>query len=209
MVVVGIWPYQHTMTLRLIGSQGKAVPIYYVDEDRILTLAEAQRLADQDHILDQTYMTLMSPEIEAYVAPYKEQAFPPPIPSTLKVHIQSHEPKELSKMIDAVAEHAPIAIVGDQSSSLMQDLGARYNPSLGLWFLDATHLKILRDKRRQKYDGKVQMKQHTGGTLVEIYGDVSAHIQRIKDARGIYDEARDVWLVPISTVNQIYDIFST
>ncbi len=216
MVVLGIWPYQHVLTLRLIASQGRAVPIYFVDEDRIIPLTEAQGLANQGFILDETYSTLMSPRMDTLVAPYREQTFPPPMPASIRTLLQSHEasyPKDskgqsILKNIEEIAEHAPVAIVGDQTSDLMKDLGAAYAPNLGLWLLDAIHLKELRDKRREKYDGKVHMKQHPGGSLVEIYGDVTPHIQRLKDARGIYDEERDVWLIPMSTINQIYDILS-
>src|SRR3989304_730238 len=91
MVVVGIWPYQHTLTLRLIASQGRTIPIYFVDEDKIMPLADAQRLVDQGYKLDETYLTLMSQEMDTLLIPYREQSFPPPMPNSVRARLQAHE----------------------------------------------------------------------------------------------------------------------
>jgi hypothetical protein len=202
MVVIGSWPYQHSITLDVMHRQNNVCMIYYVDMDRIVSRDECNTLIQDGYILDMKYYTLMSEKLHIYVQSYSKQDFPPEIPDEVQ-YVCSYEEE-----IDRVKNSSPILLVNDQDTNVMEDIGAVYNTSIGVWIVDALALKTLRDKKRQKTSGKIQMRQDRCGSLVEITGDVTQHVSLIREIGGTYDEANDIWYVPISSVNKIMHILN-
>lgn len=208
MVVLGQWPYQHTITLSKLRVESKVGTYYFVDEDRIISLKEAKQLLDQGYILDKQYLTIMGEDLDQYLAMYRDQIFPPPIYPDLLSLIENNTPELISTSLSDVKGSAAALIINNGDSSTMEDIGAIWNSSLGVWIVDIIHLKHLRKERRDKYKGKIVMLTHPDGTLVEIRGDVSKYINLLKSIDGIYNEDRDVWHVDIAHIDKIYSIIS-
>ena len=208
MVVLGQWPYQHTMTLDQLRRQAGAGAYYFVDEDKIVSRARALELEKTGYILDDIFLTIMSEDMHSYVSAFAKQDFPPsPHTSSVPI-IRSNSNTQFNDLMDRVKNSAVALIVNDQNGEVMEDIGALWNNMLGVWIVDGVGLRTLREKRRQKTDGKVQMKQDKGGILVEIFGDVTPHVKLLKDVGGRYDEEKDVWYVPMSVVHKVMHIVS-
>lgn len=208
MVVLGSWPYSHTLTLDQMRRQTKVVMYYFVDSDKIISADEASHLRQKGHLVDEELLTVMSEELAASLVPYSEQNFPPPIPSLISSERRKNANPSLTEKIQRVQNSSAVLLVNEQSSELMEDMGAIWNNELSLWIMDGISLRNLREKKRQRTDGKVRMKQDRGGVLVEISGDVTPHVQLLQDAGGKYDDEKDVWFVPIKSIHKIVHIVS-
>lgn len=209
MVVLGQWPYQHTITLDQLRMQAKAAAYYFVDKDMIVPKKDALELQKKGYILDDKYLTIMSEEISNYVLSFEKQDFPPTPTSSITSLIEKNKNPAFEMDINRVKESAAALIVNNRNKEIMVDVGALWNNSLGVWILDAIHLKLLRQKRKEKHAGKVKMIQHGEGLMVEISGDVTPHVKLLKEVGGTYNEEMDVWFVPMSSIHKIYHIISS
>lgn len=208
MVIIGQWPYQHTLTLLQLRSQAKAGTYYFVDQDRIVSHKEGMSLRDRGYIVSDDTLIITGEEMHQYISLYNEQSFPPPIHPDVIPLIKEHTPEWIMEATSDIRDRAPALLINDQDERVMEDIGALWNDQLGTWIIDILHLKVLRDKRRMKYSGKIEMMQHPDGILVEIRGDVTPHINLLKEVGGSYNEDRDVWFVPMSAIDRISHIHS-
>lgn len=208
MVVLGQWPYQHAITLDQLKRQTGAAAYYLVDLDKIVSHARALDMQGKGYILDDTFLTVMSEDLHQYISSFKEQSFSPEPHSSVQEALQNNKNELYTELIDGVKASAASLVINDQSSDIMQDIGAQWNDYLGIWTIDAIALRMLREKRRSKTDGRIQMRQDKGGLLVEIWGDVTPHISLLKDIGGKYDEDKDIWYIPMSAVHKVLHIVS-
>jgi len=176
--------------------------LYFVDDDRIISIDEGKQLINEGYIIDMKYHTIMSDTLNKYVLSYANQDFPPAVPDTVDI-LPVYDVE-----IDKIKNSSAVLIVNDQESSVMEDIGSVYNESLGIWIVDAIALKTLRERKKQKTNGKIHMKSDRCGTLAEIYGDVTQYVSLIKEIGGTYDEDKDIWYVPIASVNKILHIIN-
>lgn len=194
MVVIGQYPYQHTITLEnLHRSIGKCY-IYYVDDDKIYEVKDLPPNITVDHEHYIAYGEQTGNAIEAYYS----QIIPPPSPV-----IRTKYDKEIEKVQDA----ALCLVINNQSSSIMENIGATWNNHLGTWIVAAEHLQTLRDRRRRKHDGKVYKVPYVDSTF-KIYGDLTPHIEKLKAINAIYNEENDEWIVKASDLHKIASIWS-
>lgn len=205
MVVLGQWPYQHTITLDQLRTQAKAAAYYFVDKDAIISKKDAYDLRNKRCIVDDVYLTVMSEELYTYVSSFEKQDFPPTPPAAIAQIIEQNKNPAFAESINSVKDSAAVLLVNGRNKAIMEDVGALWNDAFGMWVMDAIHLKLLREKRREKHSGKVTMVQH-GEELVEISGDVTPHVKLLKEVGGTYKEEMDVWFVPISSIHKIYHI---
>lgn len=208
MVVLGQWPYQHTITLDQLRRQAGAGAYYFVDEDRIVSRGRALELEKLGFIIDDPLLTIMSETMQSYVSAFANQDFPPPVQTSVAPLIRTNTNQQFSNMMDRVKNSAAALIVNDQNGEVMEDIGAAWNSMLGVWIVDSVALRTLREKRRQKTDGRVEIRQDKGGVFVEVYGDVTPHVDILKNVGGKYDEDKDVWYVPMSAAHKIMHIAS-
>lgn len=208
MVVLGQWPYQHTITLDQLRHQAGAAAYYFVDEDKIVSRTQALKLESSGYILNDTYLTVMSENMNTYVSAFSNQIFPPSPHSSVIPHLKSNANPEFIDNMNKIQNSAAVLVVNEQSKEVMEDIGGQWNSSLGVWVIDGTALRLLREKRRQKTDGRISIMQNKGGVYVEVWGDVTPHVQLLKDVGGRYDEEKDIWNVPMSSVHKIMHIVS-
>lgn len=207
MVVLGQWPYQHTISFNQLREQAGAVAYYFVDEDRCISRARAAELQTDGFIMDDKYLTVMGEDIHTHVSAYSNQDFPPPIHPSVIAFMRNNDNPLFREMIDRVKNSSAVLVVNDQNKDIMEDIGASYNSTIGFWIIDSVALRILREKRKSKTDGKVQMKQEKDGiSFVEVTGDVTPHVKLLKEVGGRYDEDKDVWYVPIGSIHKIMHI---
>jgi len=208
MVVLGQWPYQHTVTLDQLYRQASARAYYFVDEDRIISRGRALELEQGEYIIDEQFYTVMGENMLSYVSAFAKQDFPPSPHTSVAGIMQHNSNVQYNEIIDRVKNSSAVLIVNDQNTGVMEDVGALWNNALGTWIIDSINLRTLREKRRQKTDGKVYMNQDKGGILVEIYGDVTPHVKLLKDVGGKYDEDKDIWYISMSVVHKVMHIVS-
>lgn len=207
MVVLGSWPYHHTLTLDQISRQLGAKCYYFVDDDKIVSGTQADRLEQQGYIVDDTLFTIMSEDMNSYMHNFKGQVFPPIIPDRLQKILAANENKQLTSTMDRVKSSALVLIVNGQDKDVMDDIGATWNTSLSTWVLDITSLKQLRERKKKAHNGKIMCEPYFD-TMVKIWGDVSKHTTVLKEAGGRYDEAEDVWYVHLNNVDKVSHILS-
>lgn len=208
MVVLGQWPYQHTVTLDQLRRQANAGAYYFVDEDRILSRAKALDLEKSGYILDDIYLTVMSEDMQTYVQAFMNQDFPAPIHTSVISMLKTNANPHFAEVMNKVKNSGAVLLVNDQDGEIMDDIGAQWNDALGIWILDGVALRILREKRRQKTDGKIEIRQDKGGVLAEISGDVTPHISLLREVGGKYDEDKNIWFIPMSSVHKVMHITS-
>ena len=208
MVVLGQWPYQHTITLDQLRRQSNVSIYYLIDEDRTIPHSHAIHYQKQGYILDDEYLTVRSETMNSYLSAFLKQSFPPAIHMSVSDLLSKNENEKYREILDKMSNSGAILLVNDQDRDIMKDLGAEWNSSLSLWILDAITLRTLREKRRQKTNGKVEMRQDKGGVLVEIYGDVTPHTNLLREVGGKYDEDKDIWYIQMSLVHKIMHILS-
>lgn len=208
MVVLGQWPYQHSITLDQLRRQAGAIAYYYVDDDTIISRPKALELERNGYIIDDRYMTVMSEDKYAYIQAYSMQIVAPSPPNDVVEMIDRNMNQSYKDGIDMVSDSGAVLIVNGQDGDLMKDVGAVWNAYLGMWILDSNALRMLREKRREKTDGRIQMRQDKGGILVEIWGDVSEHTNLLMDSGGKYDDEKDIWYIPMSSVHKVMHIVS-
>lgn len=207
MVVLGQWPYHHSITLDQMKKCTGVCMYYWVDEDMIVPYDKVLDLQKKGYIVEDKFFTVMSTSIKEHIDMYSEQNFMP-IEQSLIKKISDNNNQEYISLIEKVKSSALVMIVNNQSTDIMEDIGAIWNSSLGVWVISATALKILREKRKQKHGSKITMKQERGGVLIEIRGDVTAHVDLLESVKGKYNETYDVWHVPISAYDKIKHICS-
>lgn len=206
MVVLGQWPYEHTISLAALHRSTGNVMYYFADEDRIIDQNEVDTLVSEGYISDIILYTVMGSEINSYVSTYRNQIRAPPVhPSVIDTYETNKDPM-LMDLIRKVQESGSVLIVNDQGGDIMKDVGAEWNPYMNMWILDALHLKLLREKRREKYKGKVEIVKARDGLFIEIRGDVSPHVNLLQSVGGTYDQQKDVWYVPTSKMDRIMHI---
>lgn len=205
MVVLGQWPYQHTITLDQMRRQASIITYYFVDEDTIVPRPQALELERNGYIIDDRYMTVMSEEKHVYVQAHSVQIFPPTPTADI---IEENMNPIFKDMIDDVSNSGALMVINGQDEALMKDIGAVWNSHIGLWIVDSSVLRMLREKRRNKTDGRIQMRQDKGGILVEIWGDVSEHTNLLLESGGKYDDEKDIWYIPMSSVHKVMHIVS-
>jgi hypothetical protein len=198
MVVIGSYPYQHTLTLEQLYNNTGSKYIYYVDIDKIVRLEEIPTVGIT---IDSLYHIAYGEDVGRTIDCYRSQNIPPPMPENI-----SRPSEKYQKDIDAVIDAAICLVVNDNTSTIMEGTGAIWNPHLCTWILDAEHLHMLRDKRKRKFDGKVHKVSHVDNTY-KVYGDLSSHIHRLKGIDAIYNEDDDTWIVKTSKIHLIADLF--
>lgn len=198
MVVIGSWPYIHTLTLdSLLRSTGEKY-IYYVDEDKIV---REKDIPTTGITIDNLYHIAYGEKIGRLIESYKSQLIAPPEPEGRRL------PEYYEKDMEKVKETSICLIVNGQSSSMMEGIGAVWNRSLGTWICDSEHLSLIRDRRKRKYDGKVHKQPYVDMTY-KVWGDLSAHVDKLKNIGAIYNEDEDFWIVKTSAIGRIAHIFS-
>lgn len=206
MVVLGQWPYEHVITLNALHRTTGNIMYYYVDEDRIIDQREADTLVADGFVLDDVLYTIMSSDINSYVGSYRDQVRAPPVhPDLVELYDAGRDPV-LTELITKVQISGAVLIVNDQAKDIMLDVGADWNQYIGMWILDANHLKLLRERRREKYKGKVEIVQARDGLFIEVRGDVSLHVNLLQSVGGTYDQQKDVWYVPTNKADRIMHI---
>lgn len=197
MVVLGSWPFQHTITLdTLMKSTGEKF-IYNVDNDKIVRYTDLS----EDLIVDNVYHIAYSKDMSGIIDPYRAQIIPPPEPQGRRL------PSQYEKEIEKVKESSLCLIINNPSSSLMEDIGAVWNHSLGTWIVDSEHMSTIRDRRRKKFDGKIYKAPHVDMTY-KVWGDLTPHIEKLKSINAVYNEEDNVWIVKMSVLGKIAHIFS-
>lgn len=198
MPVLGSWPYSHTITLDTLYKNTGKKYIYYVDIDKIVDQSE---IPTNGTTIDGEYYIAYGEEIGRTIESYRTQIIPPPQPS---------EPSRISekyqKDIESVMDSSLCLIVNGQSSDIMEGIGATWNNNIGVWIVDSEHLKMIRDKRRRKFDGKVHKQAHVDNTF-KIYGDLSSHIEKLKSVKAIYNDDDDSWIVKSSVIHELAHLF--
>lgn len=198
MVVLGSYPYQHTVTLdSLYKSTGKKF-IYYVDNDKIV---EPSEVPSEGVTIDGEYYIAYGEETGRVIEAYKSQIIPPPQPQGV-----GRLPEKFQKDMEAVMDSSLCMIVNDQSGDIMEGIGATWNKDVGVWIVDSEHLKMIRDKRRRKFDGKVHKQAHVDNTF-KVYGDLSAHVEKLKSVKAIYNDEDDSWIVKSSIIHELAYLF--
>lgn len=198
MVVLGSWPYIHTVTLDSLYRNTGERYLYYVDQDKIV---REKDLPSNGITIDGIYHIAYGEEIGRTIDAYKSQIIPPPEPQGRKL------PGHYEEDMDKIRESGLCLIVNGQNSAVMEGIGASWNQSLGTWICDAEHLSLIRDRRKRKFDGKVHKAAHVDMTY-KIWGDLSAHVEKLKAINAIYNEEEDFWVVKTSQLGKIAHIFS-
>jgi len=196
MVVIGQYPYQHTVTLELLHRSTGDLRFYDVDNDRI---CKKEEIGD-DMVVDSKYYIAYTKKTECMIDAYRQQIIPPPCPPT----IRSRYDEEIKKVTDS----SICLIVNDQSSELMEGIGASWNHHLGTWIVDANHIKAIRDKRVKKYDGKVHKQPYVDGCF-KVYGDLGKHIEKLQSIGAVYNEENDIWVVKAKDMPKIAHIWAS
>lgn len=208
MVVLGQWPYRHTITLDQLRRQAFAGAYYFVDEDKIIPRGKALELEGLGYILDDVYLTVMSEDMQTYVLAFAKQDFPAPPHPSVEELIKNNANPRYEDIMNKTKESGAVLVVNDQDGEVLEDIGAQWNESIGIWIADGIALRLLREKRRQKTTGRIEIRQDKGGVLAEISGDVTPHLQLLKEVGGRYDEDRDIWFIPMSSVHKVMHITS-
>jgi hypothetical protein len=196
MVVIGQYPYQHTVTLELLHSCTGELRYYDVDSDRIRKREDI----GEDMVIDSKYYIAYSKKTECMIDAYRQQIVPPPCPTNIKTKYD----EEIKKVTDS----AICLIVNDQSSELMEGIGASWNHHLGTWIVDSNHIKAIRDRRVKKHDGKVYKSPYVDGCF-KVYGDVGKHIDKLQSIGAVYNEENDIWIVKAKDMYKIAYIWSS
>lgn len=213
MVVLGSWPYQHTITLDQMKRQMGVCTYYHVDLDTMIPADKVKSLIDRGFVLDEEMMTVMSESMNRYVSFYKAQASPVPIPTPRDLGSK----EDVSKLMEAnmnksfspfliKTKNGSLLYVQGQDRNVMDDIGALYNTHLGVWVIDIVALKMLREKRREATHGKIRCEPYFD-TQYKIMGDVSKHVNLLKEIGGKYDDKSDIWYISIGVLDKIAHIF--
>lgn len=206
MVVLGQWPYQHTLTLEKFNTEQIGVMLFYfVDEDQIVSKDQCNELEDEGYVVDHEMYTIMSEELNVYVSAYKEQLFPPSVPEHLASLIDENTSKKFKKSIKDLQDSSVVLVVNGQSSEVMKDIGAEWNQYLGTWIVSKEHMQQLRQKRREDTKGKVYYEVYADAYL-KVWGDLSQHIKLLRDIGATHKEDENVWIVKMSSVDKIAHI---
>ena len=198
MVVIGQWPYQHTVTLSYLKTQLKQHCIYFVDEDKIITYERAKILEDKEYILDDEHFTLMSKNVDEYMYKYKAQIIPPSIPDQAQHLMNKNTPKIYQENMESVMGSAAVLIVNNQSSNVMKSLGATWNPSIGTWICSVDDLKSAQKIAVVSSDKPV-IERPTADMLLPISGNVSDHTSFLQEMGGVFNAKVKKWFVPYTT----------
>jgi len=206
MVVLGQWPFAHTITLEQTLRDTGIHMIYFVDQDRIVSYEYAKSMTDDSGIsgyyLDEKYFTLMGAIIDVYIGTYREQIIPPPIHPSIKL-----KKSPFAKEISQVSDSAAILLVNNQSNELMEGIGAHWNHGLGFWIVDHAQLAILKSEKNQ-FEGKILTQKYLCNQI-KVWGDVSKHIPLFRDIGGKQDEKDpSVWYIAISKFGKIQHLVS-
>jgi len=203
MGIIGQWPLQHVITLDQMKRQSNIVCYYFVDEDRIISHEREMELEKDGYIPDHDNLTIMSETMKSYISSFEKQSISPIIsPALQRIIVSNVNPRILTESVK-IQNSSAVLILRDQDKGVMEDIGAIWNSSLSMYTINIECLKTLREKKRQRSNGKIQIVQDRGGIIVEVHGDVSKHVPLLKEIGGKYDENRDIWIVPMSVAHKI------
>lgn len=209
MVILGQWPYQHTETLDKMRSDGLSIFYYNVDKDKIISENEAIKISgttvtstgESSYIRDEIYLTVMSEDMHNHILFYLKQNFPPSIHPDLRMKPNA----EFVKIMNKVKNSSALMVVNNQGKDVMEDIGAMWNSSLGLYIIHEQHLKALRCEKRKAHGGKIQVADLFGSSL-KIWGDTTPHIDLLMNAGAKFDEKSDSWIISMSSIDKISSI---
>jgi hypothetical protein len=199
MVVLGTYPYEHTITLEALHRNTGKLYIYYVDNNKIV---EPSELPTDGITIDGEYYIAYGEEKGRMIEAYKSQIIAPPQPEGI-----GRLPPKLQKHVDDISESSLCLIVNGQSSDIMEGIGGTWNNNLGTWIVDAEHLHMIRDARRRKFDGKIHKQAHVDNTF-KIWGDLSSHVEKLKAVNAIYNKEDDSWIVKSSVIHNLAHLWA-
>lgn len=208
MVVLGQWPYQHTKTLNLFHVQRGIHEIYFADEDRIISYANALEMVGDDYTIDEELYTLMSTDLAMHMKIYNQQIFPAVMPPHVVPIYRKNINPVYQRHMEKVQGSAAALLVNGQSREIMEDIGAVWNEELDAWIVDMIQLKLLREKKKESMEGKIYGTPYLNDR-VKIWGDITKHVQLLKDAGAVPDDKDEgIWYVKMSNYHMISRILS-
>lgn len=196
MVVIGTYPYQHSITLDLLCKSTGEKYLYYVDEDKIVKESD---LPKESISIDNVYHIAYGEDVGRTIDAYRSQLIPIPEPKDRKMNTQYEE--DMKKL-----KQSSICLINNMCKDTMVGIGGVWNQSLACWIVDAEHLSLLKDRRMKKYDGKVYKAPYID-TTYKVWGDLSQHVEKLKSIGAIYNEEEDFWVVKLSMMGKIASIF--
>lgn len=201
MVLLGSWPYNHTVSLRKLHRDTGVTYIYLADEDKIVHRDDV----GADYTIDDDLHVAFKEETRQYMHRYQHQLFPPDIPDDI-AKVMDHD-ELVDELREKVQDHGALVVVNGQSSDIMECIGARWNDDLGLWVVSDTHLHTIKEAKRERYDGRVLYEPFLD-TEIKVWGDTNPHVDLLQKHGGRYRPDEDAWYVPLSSFDRIAHIFS-
>lgn len=207
MVVLGQWPYMHSITLYMLNKISKQHLFYYVDEDNLISKARADKLTQQDHICDTEFWIVSSSKIhKEFIEPYMSQIIPPEIPPHLHKLIQSNLNPKYEILQDEVKSKSPMCIVSENSKDLMEEIGCLWNNDLGVWLCDSEKIRNLKQIKINSSNDRIQY-DITIDHMIKIYGNVTPHLSLLKSLKAKFNEKEKAYYIPFDYYDKISHIF--
>lgn len=203
MVLLGQWPFQHSMTHDRENKVRSKPIYYYVDNDQIIDSNLVAKLPPSEYVIDNTYWIVVSRDIyNNYIEQYMEQILPPIIPEHLNALMLKNTNKEYLKHINAVKDHAALAIIGKNNTTLLEELGAIWNNQLGVWILNPAVLKDsgLMIAGDSKKDISIDI---TCDGMVQVSGNINPYVSYLTELGGTYNDKEKAFYLPIDKYDEV------
>ena len=176
MVLIGSWPYQHTMTLTLLSQSGQDM-YYLVDQNKIVFLTANYQ--NTLYVVDSEYRIISSKDIyDRYIAPYREQNVAPTIPSEIQSLIDSKITPTISNNMQSLSQ-APILMIVDGKGDNLHDIGATWNNMLNIWTISNSDFEQSRQSKKLTPKGRLHISYSNLGQY-KVTGDLESHLPHLR-----------------------------
>lgn len=208
MVVIGCWPYVHTLTLSMLNRvSGKAL-FYLVDEDTLISEQTVEKYNTDLYVVDREYWIVSSKQLyKSHIEPYLEQVMPPEVPTHISELITKHINPSYTKHMDGVVAKSLLCMVDNNSKSLMDDIGAQWNSSIGVMICDGEKIRAIKQAKSHATSSKVEY-TIMFDDRIKLYGNVSPHVELLKSLGATHNDKEGAYYLDMDKYDKVAHLIS-